>query len=270
MLNHKTGFMERFKDKVALVTGAARGIGKATAERLCVEGAKVVMADYHWEEVHQTMIDFRERGYLADAIEFNAIDVKSCKKIVQDTLSLHGRVDVLVNVVGGNDLNRDKAVEDLDLTYFDEMLHLNVRSMLVTIQTALPLMRKHGGSIVNIASIGGLTGDLRGTLYGISKAGVISLTKYVATQYGKDRVRCNAVAPGMVLTPAVNFSLSEAYKMLFLKHNSLPYLGLPEHIADVVAFLASEDAAYMNGQTVVADGGMTCHNPSVGDLLDVD
>lgn len=259
--------MERFKNKVALVTGAARGIGRATAERLCMEGAKVVLADYNWDGVHNTMLEFRDRGYQVEALAFNAADVESCKGIVVDTLAIYGTLDVLVNVVGGNDLNRDKAVGELDITYFDEMMHLNVRSMLACIQAALPSLRKQNGSIVNIASIGGLTGDLRGTLYGICKAGVINLTRYVATQYGKDGVRCNAVAPGMVLTPAVKLSLSEEYKSLFLKHNSLPYLGQPEHIAATVAFLASDDAAYINGQTIVADGGMTCHNPSVGELL---
>lgn len=260
--------MERFTNKVALVTGAARGIGRATAERLCQEGAKVVLADYNWEGVYNTMMEFRNQGYQADALAFNASDLESCKEIVEKTIAIHGGMDVLVNVVGGNDLSRDKAAGELDITYFDEMMHFNVRSMLVSIQASLPYLRKQGGSIVNIASISGVTGDIQGTLYGISKAGVINLTRYVATQYGKEGVRCNAVAPGMVLTPAVDLYLPDTYKKLFIKHNSLPYLGKPEHIAGTVAFLASNDAAYINGQTIVADGGMTCHNPSVGELME--
>lgn len=259
--------MERFKGKVALVTGGARGIGKASAERLCMEGAKVVVADFDSDGVHRTVTEFREQGYMAESLVFDASDVESCRMIVEKTFSLHGRLDVLVNVVGGTNLRRDVSAGDLDISYFDDMLHLNVRSMVVCTQAALSHMKKDGGSIVNISSIGGLTGDLRGTLYGICKAGVVNFTRYVATQYGKVRIRCNAIAPGMVLTPAVERSLSDSYKKLFLKHNALPYLGQPEHIAATVAFLASDDAAYINGQTIVADGGMTCHNPSVGDLL---
>ena len=262
--------MERFTNKVALVTAGARGIGQSSAERLCMEGACVVVADYNADGVYQTVADFRKRGFVADALVFDATDVDSCKRIVQQTIAMHGRLDVLVNVVGGNDLKRDKAVGELDIDYFDEIFHLNVRSMLASIQTALPDMIKvGGGSIVNIASLSGVAGDVRGTLYGICKAGVISLTRYVATQYGKSGIRCNAVAPGLVLTPGAEQSLSEKYKALFLKHNSLSYLGRPEHIAGTVAFLASEDAGYINGQTIIADGGMTCHNPSVGDLLEV-
>lgn len=262
--------MKRFEGKIALVTGGARGIGKASAERLCMEGAKVVVADFNAEGVRQAVAEFKQKGYIADALVFDASDVESCKRIVAETILLYNKIDVLVNVVGGNDLKRDKSVKDLDIDYFDEIFHINVRSMLASIQTVLPSMMKHGGSIVNIASLSGLTGDVRGTLYGMCKAGVISLTKYVATQYGKVGIRCNAIAPGMVLTPAVDLSLSPFYKTLFLKHNSLPYLGQPEHIAATVAFLASEDAAYINGQTVVADGGMTCHNPSVGDLIEME
>ena len=261
--------MERFTNKIALVTGGARGIGRASAERLCLEGARVVVADYNAEGVYQTVADFQKQGYDANALVFDATDVASCKRIVQKTIALHGRIDVLVNVVGGNDLKRDKAVVELDMDYFDEIFHLNVRSMLASIQVALPeLIKNGGGSIVNIASMSGVTGDFRGTLYGMCKAGVISLTRYVATQYGKSGIRCNAVAPGLVVTPAVELSLSEAYKSLFLKHNSLSYLGRPEHIAATVAFLASEDAGYINGQTILADGGMTCHNPTVGDLME--
>ncbi len=262
--------MERFTDKVALVTGGARGIGKSSAERLCMEGARVVVADFNAEGVYQAVADFQKQGFMADALVFDATDVDSCKRIVQKTVALHDRIDVLVNVVGGNDLKRDKAVEELDITYFDDIFHLNVRSMLASIQVALPeMIRQGGGSIVNIASMSGVTGDFRGTLYGMCKAGVISLTRYVATQYGKAGIRCNAVAPGLVLTPGAELSLSEVYKTLFLKHNATSYLGRPEHIASTVAFLASEDAAYINGQTILADGGMTCHNPTVGDMMEL-
>ena len=123
-----------------------------------------------------------------------------------------------------------------------------------------------GGAIVNVASIGGLTGNLTGCYYGICKAGSVNFTRYVATQYGKAGVRCNCVAPGLVLTPAAERSLTDEYKELFIAHNAVDYAGQPEDIAGVIAFLASDDARYVTGQTVVADGGCTCHNPTVRDM----
>ena len=136
--------------------------------------------------------------------------------------------------------------------------------MIATVQSALPYMKDHNeGCIVNVASISGLLGDSRDTLYGISKAGVINLTRYIATQYGKYNIRCNAVAPGLILTPAATENLSQQERDNFLKHNSLPYAGKPEDIAGVITFLASEDARYITGQTIIADGGMSCHNPTV-------
>ena len=122
---------------------------------------------------------------------------------------------------------------------------------------------KGEGTIINIASIGGLLGDLRGTLYGISKAGVINLTRYIATQYGRYGIRCNGVAPGLVLTPASIDNLTPEDRAKFTQYNSLPFAGQPEDIAGIITFLASEDARYICGQTIIADGGMSCHNPTV-------
>lgn len=260
--------MNRFNNKVALVTGGASGIGRATVRRLCEEGAKVVIADYDIENSKKYAAELNAEGYMVHPIFFNAMDVSSCKKIVNQTVDLYGNIDILVNVVGGNDLHKDLPVEDLDIEYFDDVLKFNVKSMLASIQAAIPYMKGgQGGSIVNIASLGGVTGDFRGTLYGIAKAGVINLTKYVATQYGKCGIRCNAVAPGLVLTPAAINNLPSEVTSVFVKHNAIPYLGKPEHIAATIAFLASDDAAYITGQTIIADGGMTCHNPTVGDLM---
>lgn len=259
--------MNRFNNKIALVTGGASGIGRATARRLCEEGAKVVIADFSLEAAAKLASELTGQGHISHAIFFNALDMKSCRNIVNHTVDLYGRIDILINVVGGNNLHKDLAAEDLDIEYFDEVMHFNVKSMLASIQTALPYMKGKGGcSIVNVASLSALTGDFRGTLYGIAKAGVINLTRYVATQYGKHGIRCNAVAPGLTLTPAAKDNLPADVIDIFLKHNAVPYLGEPEHIAATIAFLASDDSAYITGQTILADGGMTCHNPTVGDL----
>ena len=119
-----------------------------------------------------------------------------------------------------------------------------------------------------MASIGGITGDFRGTLYGIAKAGVIALTKYTATQYGRRGIRCNAVAPGLILTKAATDNLPEDVRAVFASQTPLPYLGDPDDVGATVAFLASDDARYITGQTIVVDGGMTCHNPTALTLQD--
>ena len=131
-------------------------------------------------------------------------------------------------------------------------------------QLIIPVMKAHGGgNIVNVASISGITADASGTLYGASKAGVINLTRYIATQVGKKNIRCNAVAPGLILTPAALNNMNEDVRNIFLGQCATPYLGEPQDIAATIAFLASEDARYITGQTIVADGGLTIHNPTV-------
>lgn len=125
----------------------------------------------------------------------------------------------------------------MDLGYFDEVFHLNLRSVMATTQAALSEMTlRNRGSIVNTASIGGLLGDFRGTLYGAAKAGVIGLTRYIASQYGKLGIRCNAVAPGLVLTPASTRSLPENVRSVFRKYNAVDYLGQAADIAATIAF----------------------------------
>ena len=200
-------------------------------------------------------------------VYFSAENLESCRTLIELALEKYQRIDVLVNNVGGTDLQKDKNIEELDISYFDQAFHINLRCAIYLSQLVLPAMiRQKGGNIVNIASIGGITGDFRGTYYGAAKAGIINLTRYTATQMGKHNIRCNAIAPGLVLTPAALTNLPEETRKIFVRHNALPYLGQPQDIASVVAFLASEDARYLTGQTLIADGGLTIHNPTVADF----
>ncbi len=255
--------MKKLVNKVALITGASNGIGKATAERFVKEGAKVIIADHNIERAEKLASSLRDNQFHAEAVMFEASDLRSATKAVDKALEFFGSIDCIVNNVGGSDLSRDLSAGDLDIKYFDDVMHTNLRSMIATVQSALPYMKeKMEGTIINVASIGGLLGDLRGTLYGISKAGVINLTRYIATHYGRYGIRCNGVAPGLVLTPAAIENLTPEQRETFTKYNSLPYSGQPEDIAGIIAFLASEDARYISGQTIIADGGMSCHNPT--------
>ncbi len=258
---------KRFESRVALVTGAAAGIGKATAERLAAEGARLVIADYNYPEAERLAEQLNREGAPAFALRFDASETESCREIVARTIERYGTIDILVNNVGGSDLSRDLDLLNMDLGYFDEVFHLNLRSVMATTQAALSEMTlRNRGSIVNTASIGGLLGDFRGTLYGAAKASVIGLTRYIASQYGKLGIRCNAVAPGLVLTPASTRSLPENVRSVFRKYNAVDYLGQAADIAATIAFLASDDARYVTGQTITADGGMDSHNPTVAEL----
>lgn len=253
--------MDRFKDKIALVSGATSGIGLASARRIAQEGAVAVIAGHLMEHVGSTVEQLRAEGLKAEGIYYDATDIDSVRKAIEGVATAHGRIDVLVNNVGGTDMHRDGPVAELDMAYFGDAMRLNTESTLEATRTALAHMGE-GAAIVNVASIGGITGDLRGTLYGLAKAAVINLTRYTATQYGHLGIRCNAVAPGLILTKAALDNLDAKVRDVFASQTPLPYFGLPEDIGATVAFLASDDARFITGQTIIADGGMLCHNPT--------
>lgn len=256
--------MKRFENKVAVITGAAGGIGEATTRRIASEGGKVVIADYAKEKADKLAAELTHSGADVRSIYFSATELQSCKELIAFAKNEFGQIDILINNVGGTDPKRDTNIEKLDMDYFDEAFHLNLSCTMYLSQLVIPVMKAHGGgNIVNVASISGITADSNGTLYGASKAGVINLTKYIATQTGKKNIRCNAVAPGLVLTPAALNNLNKDVRDIFLSQCATPYLGEPQDIAATVAFLASDDARYITGQTIVADGGLTIHNPTV-------
>ena len=256
--------MNRFENKTAVITGAAGGIGEATTRRIVSEGGKVVIADHSKERAEQLAAELNASGADVRPIYFSATVLQSCKELIAFAIKEYGQVDVLVNNVGGTNPKRDTDIETLDIDYFDEAFHLNLSCTMYLSQLVIPIMNAHGGgNIVNVASVSGITADANGTLYGASKAGVINLTKYIATQTGKKNIRCNAVAPGLILTPAALNNLNEDIRNVFLGQCATPYLGEPQDIAATIAFLASEDARYITGQTIVVDGGLTIPNPTV-------
>lgn len=229
--------MNRFENKIIIITGAAGGIGASTTRRIVSEGGKVVIADYSREKADQFAAELSNSGADVRPVYFSATELKSCKELITFTMKEYGQIDVLVNNVGGTNPRRDTNIETLDMDYFDEAFHLNLSCTMYLSQLVIPIMSAQGGgNIVNVASISGITADSNGTLYGASKAGVINLTKYIATHTGKKNIRCNAVAPGLILTPAALNNLNEEVRKIFLGQCATPYLGEPQDVAATIAF----------------------------------
>jgi NAD(P)-dependent dehydrogenase (short-subunit alcohol dehydrogenase family) len=257
----------RFEDQVAIVTGGASGIGEATCRRLVAEGATVVIADVN-EERAQALA--AELGPAARAQVFDAADVKSIERLVLGTVERLGRLDVLHNnaALSAPDIHkRDNNAIDIEFEVWDQVMAVNLRGYLAGCKYALPTMlAQGGGAIVNTASTGGFAGDITRMAYSVSKAGIIGLTRQIATHHGRQGIRCNAVAPGLVLTPGTRGAAAAVIDVMH-KHLLVLEFGEPEDIAALVCFLASAEARYINGQTYIADGGMLAHNPTMADLV---
>jgi NAD(P)-dependent dehydrogenase (short-subunit alcohol dehydrogenase family) len=258
--------MRRLEDKVAIVTGGAGGIGSATARRLASEGARVVVADINLPQASEVA---KGIGAQALALAYDAADVASIKDLVEATVRHFGRLDILHNntaITSAEVQSHDTTVVDIPFETWDMTLQVNLKSYMAGCKFALPhMLARGGGAIINTASGSGSHGDLARVAYGTSKAAIINLTRYVATQHGRDGIRCNAISPGLILTAASEKAVPELLRMIS-EHVSTPRLGRPEDVAALVAFLASEDAGYINGENITCDGGMCAHQPHVADL----
>lgn len=257
----------RVQNKVALITGGASGIGLSTANLLAKEGAKVVIADFNLAGAQEAAAAIKANGGEAVGIFLDAGDEQSIQEAVEFTVNTYGSLTVLFNNVGATNLQKDVDVVNMDLAEWDRLMNLNLKSVLLGSRFAIPHMIKAGGgSIINTASMAGFAGDTVRSAYGASKAGVVNLTKYIATQYGKQNIRCNAVAPGLILTPAAKNNMPPALLDIFLKYNQLPYHGEPDDIGHTVVFLASDESKFITGQTIQVEGGHYLSNPTVPDF----
>jgi len=252
--------MERLKGKVAIVTGATGGIGVATCERFIREGARVALAARSLERA-APLAD--RLGPDAFAVHCELSDDASIKAAIEATVSRFGRLDILVNNAAGTDsrLHRgDTTVVDMSLEVWDEAMNLNVRSAMIACRCAILHMISAGaGSIINTASGSGHVGDMVRTAYGASKAALMTLTKYVATQYGRRGVRCNAIAPGLIVIDKVKDN--KHMQDFIFPHVLTPRLGAPDDVAALAAFLGSDESGYITGQIIDCDGGMMAHQP---------
>lgn len=260
---------DRFKGQVAIVTGGASGIGEATCRRLAAEGATVVVADIDAARATALADSLGER---ASAVAFDAVDVSSIERLVLGTIERFGRLDVLHNnaaltspALHANDSN---AI-DIAFDTWDLMFAANLRGYLAGCKYALPTMIRRGrGAIVNTASTGAFSGDITRMACTVSKAAIIGLTRQIATRQGEQGIRCNAVAPGLVLSAGARATVPQVIQMM-QRHLLTPEIGEPEDLAALVCFLAAQEARYINGQTYIADGGMLAHNPAMADLIDL-
>ncbi|HLR09641.1 MAG TPA: SDR family NAD(P)-dependent oxidoreductase [Bacillota bacterium] len=259
--------MRRVEGKIALVTGGASGIGLATARLLAKEGAKVVIGDFNEEGAKSAAESINQQGGIAAGIFLDAGEEASIKEAVEYTVDTYGPLTVLFNNVGLTNLQKDIDVVHIDLNEWDRLMNVNTKSVLLGSRYAIPYMKEAGGgSIINTASMAAFTSDVIRSAYGASKAAVTNLTRYIATQYGKDNIRCNAVAPGLILTPAAKNNMPSAVLEIFKRHNALPYNGEPEDIGYTVLFLASDESKYITGQTIQVEGGHYIGNPTIADM----
>jgi len=251
----------RLAGKVAVVTGAASGMGKAIAELFAAEGAKVVVSDLRLESTEAVVSGIAEKGGTAVAVRADVSKEEDVQQLIGAAVSTYGSVDILINNAGIMD-NFVPAAEVTD-ELWERVLAVNTTGPMRTTRKVLPIfLEKKKGSIVNIASVGGLQGSRAGVAYTVSKHALIGLTKNVAFQYANFGVRCNAIAPGGVNTnigATMNnpnqFGMERA--MAGAKLN--PRAGQPEEIASLALFLASDEASFVNGAVVVADAGWTAY-----------
>ncbi len=242
----------RLADEVAIVTGAARGIGKAIALALKAEGALLVLSDVS-DEVHKTVAEIEAAGGRAIGIVGNVAKSDDCEAMVKLAIDTYGHIDILVNNAG---ITRDNLLMRMNEADWDLVMDINLKgTFLCTKACVKPMMKQRSGKIINIASVIGLMGNPGQANYAASKGGVISFTKTMAKELGSRNIRVNAIAPGFIESKMTEVLSPEARENL-QQMIPLGTLGQQDHVAKAVVFLASPDACYITGHVLNVDGGM--------------
>ena len=246
------GGVRRLEERVAIVTGAASGIGEATARRLNAEGAKLVCVDVS-EKVEDLAAEFCDTAIaqIADVADDDQVD-----RFVALALDRWGRIDILVNNAGID--GQLALLADGDHDNYQRVMDVNLRSCWSAMKAVLPSMvAANAGSIINMSSVGALVGFENLSVYSAAKAGMVGMTRGAALEYGPHGIRINAVCPGGVLTPLAESFMDEGTYKAWADKHALKRFARPEEIAAVVSFLASDEASFVTGSALVADGGMT-------------
>ncbi|MBQ2103992.1 MAG: 3-oxoacyl-[Bacteroidales bacterium] len=242
--------------KVALITGAARGIGKAIALKFAQEGADIAFTDLEINDVaKQTIEELEACGHKVKAYASNAADFEQTHQVVEEILKEFGRIDILVNNAG---ITRDGLMLRMEEKQWDAVLIVNLKSAFNFIHALTPVMAKQrGGSIINMSSVVGVSGNAGQCNYSASKAGLIGLTKSIAKEMGPRGIRANAIAPGFIITEMTG-ALPQEVRDQWVKTIPLRRGGTPEDVANVALFLASDLSSYVSGQVINCCGAMAC------------
>lgn len=255
--------------KVAIVTGGASGIGRATAQLLAQQGAAVAIADLDEANARAAAEAIIASGGAAIALRTDMRDETQVAAMVAQTVARFGGVDLLDNTVSYNapeQTGADGEVHEMDIAIWNRALEINLRGPMLAAKYCIPhMLNRGGGAIVNISSTAGILSLGTVPAYAASKAAVHSLSQSIATAYGKRGIRCNTVAPGFIDTPTTR-NMGDQFFQMTLDNNVLPWLGQPQDIAQAALFLLSDAARYITGQLLAVDGGQTIHLPVVADM----
>ncbi len=245
----------RLSGKVAVITGGASGIGKATALLFAEHGAKVVIGDFNSEAGEKTAHEIREKNSDCIFVKTDVTNPIEVEALMNTAVNEYGKLDVLFNNAGVS--NQSVKLGDMEIEEWDRVVDINLKGVFLGMKYAVPLMIDgDGGSIINTSSVLGIKGKKLLAPYNASKAGVIALTKNAALDYGKKKIRVNAIAPGVIDTSIVDeWRNDERRWEIYTKSNALARIGQPEEVAKAVLFLASDDASYVTAATLLVDGG---------------
>ncbi|NLV20098.1 MAG: 3-oxoacyl-[acyl-carrier-protein] reductase [Bacteroidetes bacterium] len=246
--------MDLLKNKTALITGASRGIGKAIALVFANEGADIAITNIADDaEFRDTLKDIEKTGVKVKGYLSNAAVYEDSQKTVSEVLKDFSRIDILVNNAG---ITRDNLLMRMTEEQWDSVLTVNLKSVYnLTKAVIMPMIKQNGGSIINMSSVVGVSGNAGQTNYSASKAGIIGFTKSIAKELGSRNIRCNSIAPGFIISEMTD-KLSESVKNDWINKIPLKRGGKPEDVANTALFLASELSSYINGQTIHVCGGM--------------
>ena len=247
--------MSLLEGKVALITGAARGIGKAIALKFAQEGAQIVFTDLNRDEyMEATENELKALGVKAKGFASNAASFEESQQLIEDVTEHFERIDILVNNAG---ITRDNLLMRMSELDWDLVMSVNLKSVFnLTKAVQRVMMKQRFGSIINMSSVVGVEGNAGQSNYSASKAGMIGFTKSIAQELGSRNIRCNAIAPGFIETEMTK-KLKEDVREAWIKTIPLRRSGKPEDVADVAAFLASDLSSYVTGQVIKVCGGMS-------------
>ena len=258
--------MDRLKGKVAIVTGSTSGIGTGIAKLFAAEGAKVVICGRREAKGQEVVDAIKAEGGEASYHFMDIMQIESIDALIKDTVEKYGKVDILVNNAANVGL-KDGRVDEITLDMWDAIFASDIRGTFYATKCVIPYMQQNnGGSIINIGSMASCGGDLGSTAYACAKSAVNTLTQYTALQFGKQKIRCNCVRPGLIVTPENEARVPQVLKDIFLNNICVDRYGCPEDIGHMCVYLASDESSYVTGQIMNVDGGLNSHVSTVGEF----